>query len=272
MSPRTFAQATAVTQTGQETFTADLDPLWTVVGKPGGGCLQAIAGRAAGHAAGVVAPHPHLVSATSSFIRTPRPDKVSVTTEVLRVGRTTTHVRTRISQEDEPCVETLAVFATLTSEPASRTWLPGNQPPPGRPYAECARFQPPKDVFPVDLLDQIEVRIEPDSLGFATGEPRGLGEVRGWLDLPGTPAFDPLALLLAADVLPPATFDIQLTGWVPTISLSTYVRALPAPGPVHITLHANAVAHGRVDETCTIRDSTGRLVAQSHQLAAIRLT
>ena len=75
-----------------------------------------------------------------------------------------------------------------------------------------------------------------------------------------------------ADVLPPATFDIRLTGRVPTVSLSTYVRAIPAPGPVHITPRANAIAHRRVDETCTVRDSAGQLVAQSHQLAGIRRT
>jgi len=266
MSPRTFAEATAITQTGPGAFTADLDPLWTVVGKPNGGYLQAVAGRAAG----VVAAHPQLVSATSSFLRAPRPDKVGVTTEVLRTARTTTHVRARISQGGEPCVETLVVFGTLAAEAASGTWLSGDRPPPGHPYAGCGRFQPPKDVFPVDLLDQIELRVEPESLGFTAGEPRGLGEIRGWLSPPVTSAFDPLALLLAADVLPPATFDVRLTGWVPTISLSTYVRAIPAPGPVHITLRANAIAHGRVDETCTIRDSTGQLVAQSHQLAGIR--
>lgn len=268
MSPHTFVEATAITQTGPGAFTADLDPLWTVVGKPNGGYLQAVAGRAAG----VVAPRTQLLSATSSFIRTPRPDKVNVTTEVLRIGRTTTHVRARISQADEWCVETLVMLGTLAAEPPSGTWLSGDRPPLRHPYAECARFQPPKDIFPVDLLDQIEVRVEPESLGFAAGEPSGLGEIRGWLNLPGTPSFDPLALLLAADVLPPATFDIQLTGWVPTLSLSTYIRAIPAPGPVHITLRANVIAHGRVDETCTIRDSAGDLIAQSHQLAGIRFT
>ena len=43
---------------------------------------------------------------------------------------------------------------------------------------------------------------------------------------------DPLALLYAVDALPPATFDLSgTTGWVPTLSLTAYVRAPPAPGP-----------------------------------------
>ncbi|MCL2541008.1 MAG: thioesterase family protein [Nocardioidaceae bacterium] len=52
--------------------------------------------------------------------------------------------------------------------------------------------------------------------------------------------------------------------------LSTYVRALPAPGPVQVVMRANLVHGDRVDESVTIRDSGGRVVAQSHQLAAIR--
>ena len=95
--------------------------------------------------------------------------------------------------------------------------------------------------------------------------------MRGWLNLPGGQAFDPTSLLLAADALPPATADIQVTGWVPTLELSTYVRALPAPGPVYVHLAANLIHGNRFDETCTIRDSAGTVVAQSHQLAAIRL-
>jgi hypothetical protein len=34
---------------------------------------------------------------------------------------------------------------------------------------------------------------------------------------------------------------------------------------------ANLIHANRVDETCTIRDSAGTVVAQSHQLAAFRL-
>jgi hypothetical protein len=81
--------------------------------------------------------------------------------------------------------------------------------------------------------------------------------------LPDGEAFEPVSLLYAIDSLPPATFDVEPSGWVPTLELTGYVRALPAPGPV--------IDGQRVDETCYVWDVTGRLVAQGTQLAGIRL-
>ena len=73
------------------------------------------------------------------------------------------------------------------------------------------------------------------------------------------------------DAFPPATFEIEPTGWVPTLELTAYVRALPAPGPVRILQKAQLIEGQRVDETCLVWDSRGRLVAQATQLAGIRL-
>jgi hypothetical protein len=123
----------------------------------------------------------------------------------------------------------------------------------------------------VAIMEQVEVRLEPDSRGFAAGRPGGRGELRGWLALPGTEPFDPNALLFAVDAFPPATFDIEFSGWVPTLELTVYVRALPAPGPVRILQRAQLVDAGRVDESCFVWDMSGRLVAQGTQLAGIRL-
>jgi hypothetical protein len=82
--------------------------------------------------------------------------------------------------------------------------------------------------------------------------------------------FDPTALLYAVDGLPPATFDVEYSGWVPTIELTAYVRARPVPGPVRMVQRAKLVDAGRVDEVCLVWDSSGRLVAQGRQLAGVR--
>jgi hypothetical protein len=120
-------------------------------------------------------------------------------------------------------------------------------------------------------MEQIDVRLEPDFGGFTSGHPSGRGELQGWLALPHDEPFDPTSLLFAVDAYPPATFDIEYSGWVPTLELTAYVRALPAPGPVRVLQRAHLIDGQRVDETCTIWDRTGRLVAQGTQLAGIRL-
>ena len=95
--------------------------------------------------------------------------------------------------------------------------------------------------------------------------------MRGWLDLPGTAVFDPISLLFAVDSFPPATIDIERVGWVPTLELTAYVRALPVPGPVRVLQRAHLISGQRVDEACFVWDRSGRLVAQATQLAGIRL-
>lgn len=49
-----------------------------------------------------------------------------------------------------------------------------------------------------------------------------------------------------------------------------YLLALLAPGWLGIRLSAHLVAAGMADETCTMWDSSGRVVAQATQLARLR--
>ena len=58
---------------------------------------------------------------------------------------------------------------------------------------------------------------------------------------------------------------------MPTLELTAYLRALPAPGPLRVRQRARLVAADRVDEECDVWDSTGALVAAASQLAAVRL-
>ncbi len=69
-------------------------------------------------------------------------------------------------------------------------------------------------------MEQVTVRLDPDSNGFARGGPSGRGELRGWLSLPGDTPFDATSSLFAVDAFPAATFDIQFAGWVPTLELT----------------------------------------------------
>ena len=84
------------------------------------------------------------------------------------------------------------------------------------------------------------------------------------------PGDELLGLLVLADVMPPVTFDLGVPGWVPTIELTAYVRAIPAPGLLMVEQHARLLEDGWLDEECAIWDSRGRLVCQARQLAGYR--
>ena len=224
-----------------------------------------------GRAAAAMTTHEHVITASACFLRPPDPGPVAIEAQVLRAGRSASQVRARLAQGDKACVEALLTTSDLS--PGGKPYWDDGVPEPGQVgYEDCTRLIPrlPNGI-PVAIMGQIEVRLEPGSDSFTRGQPNGRGELRGWLALPAGEDFDPVSLLFAVDAYPPATFDIEFTGWVPTLELTVYVRALPAPGPVRVLHRAQLIDGQRVDETCFIWDSTGRLVAHSSQLAAIRL-
>lgn len=177
-------------------------------------------------------------------------------------------------QDGSSRVEALLTIGQLDS--AAPPYWDGGVPDPGSTAADAAArgIRVPARTpagLPVPLMDQVELRLDPDTFGFGVGQPTGRGELRGWLSPPAGEQFDTAALLFAVDALPPATFDIEVSGWVPTLELTAYVRNVPAAGPLRVLQRAHLVADTRVDETCWVWDSRGRVVAQGSQLAGIRL-
>jgi hypothetical protein len=121
----------------------------------------------------------------------------------------------------------------------------------------------------VGLRRQVETRLDPATAGWAQGEPSGEPVMRAWVRLTDGSAPDPFSLVLFADVLPPTSWGLGLFGWSPTVQLQVLIRALPAPGWCLVESRAGEVAGGWLDENYRIWDATGRLVAQSRQLARL---
>jgi hypothetical protein len=263
----TFAEVSALTVVEPGGFSAELSPEWTIGGKPNGGYLLAILGRAAAE----VCSHEHVLAASAHYLHSPNPGPVSVNAEVLRSGRSASQVRAQMRQDGKACVEALLTVGQLEAT-TTAYWDRGAPEPSGVPYAESLPLVPRLlEGSRVAIMEQIGVRLDADTAGFMAGRPSGRGELRGWLSLPEGESFDPFSLLFAVDAFPPATFDIEFAGWVPTLELTVYVRALPAPGPVRVLQRAQLIDGRRVDESCFIWDGTGRLVAHGTQLAGIRL-
>lgn len=267
MPVASFSEVTALRPLGTGRYAADVHPEWTIAGKPNGGYLLALLGRAAVE----VSPHPHPIAASAHYLHSPEPGPVEVAVEVLRAGRSASQLRARLVQDGRPCIEALLTTSELV--PDTKPHWAGGVPDPGPGRFEDGVRVPPTTPtgLPASIMGQVDLRLSADSLGFAAGRPSGRGELRGWLALPHGEAFDPLSLVYAVDAFPPATFDVEPSGWVPTLELTVYVRALPAPGPVQVLHEAHLIDAQRVDEACWVWDSTGRLVAHGVQLAGIRL-
>lgn len=267
VSTTTFSSVSAVVPVGPGRFEALVDANWTIGGKPNGGYLLALLGRAATQAG----PHHHPVAASAHYLRSPDPGPVAIATEVLREGRSASQYRATMEQGGQRCVEALITAARLDAD-SEPYWSNGVPEVSETAIGDCVPLVPRlPNGSPVAIMEQIEVRLEPAARGFVGGRPSRRGELRGWLSLPRDEGFDPISLLFAVDAFPPATFDIEFSGWVPTLELTVYVRALPAQGPVRVLQRAQLIDGRRVDEACFVWDRTGRLVAQGTQLAGIRL-
>jgi hypothetical protein len=254
-----------------DVFATRVHELWTVGDKPNGGYVLSLLGRAArivGRRVGTQSWE--VVSAGATYLRPPDLGPGEVRTTLMRRGRTAAHVRAVLSQGGADLIDTVCIVADLPDSATTR--YDGTQPLGAPDPDRCVR---PSSHVPggvhVGLMEAIELRFDPATLPFSDGpRPAETAELRGWSRFVDRREPDPLSLLCSLDACPPATAMIGSTGWVPTLQLSAYVRARPAPGWLGIRMTAGLVADGMVDETSVLWDSRGQVVAQATQLARLR--
>ena len=242
-----------------------VDESWSVGGKPHGGFLLRSAVELA-----LDEGHPHPLAVSAHYVSSPDHDAADVEVERLRTGRRVASSRVRLSQHDAVRAEVLLSAGTLST--ADPYWTSGLVPPELPPLESCPRTPPvgPTGIR-VGYFDHVDLRMDPASAQWAVGRPAGVGEVRGWMRRADGADASPLDLLVFCDAMPPATFDVGLYGWVPTLELTVHVRGLAAPGWLRVVQRATVLRDGWVDEECLVWDSAGHLVAQARQLAGYRL-
>ena len=260
-----FDRATTVHRAEAGGYVVDLQPGWDVgSGILNGGYLLAVVARAAV----ADSPHPHPVAVSASYLRATPPGPATLAVTPGPAGRTLAHTGVVLSGAEGPTLSVQVTTATLSDDAPVHS-----SPMPEVPAVEeCLAAQPGADmgghpVPAVGLRHRVETRLDPATAGWALGTPSGEPVMRAWLRLADGRDPDPFALLLFADVLPPTSWSMGLMGWAPTVQLQVLVRALPAPGWCLAEARATEIAGGWLDEEYRIWDSTGRLVAQSRQLA-----
>jgi len=258
----TFDKATAIQPAADGTFAVELDPEWTIGGRPHGGYLLAVLGRAA---LAATPDHPHPLSASAVYASSPNVGPATVSVEVIRRGRLASQVRARLAQDGKVLIEATFVIGAL--DPAAEVLFTDAPVPAVAPIEECTRMStdPLGNGFRIAMLDTVAQRIDPASFA------NGTGDLRGWLGFDDGTPFDVSSLLYVADSFPPPTLALGSVGWVPTLSLSVYLRAIPAPGPLRMRQRARVLTGGFVDIMCEAWDSRDRIVLQATQLAAVRM-
>ncbi|MDQ0598757.1 hypothetical protein QF037_003102 [Streptomyces canus] len=276
-----FDRDTALTLREPGVYDIDLSAGWTIISAVNGGYLLAVLGRALADAL----PHADPFTISAHYLTASQPGPAVVRTDIVRTGRTLSTGQASLFQYDEQGneierIRVLASYGDLGSLPDDvRTTA---KPPAFPPMDQCFGPETAPDIrlpsggpAPVDgssaLTERLMLKLDPSTLGWALGAPSGKGEMRAWFGLADGRDADPFSLLLAVDALPPTAFEIGLKGWVPTVELTVHVRCRPAPGPLRVSITTRNLAGGFLEEDAEVWDSTDRLVAQSRQLARVRL-
>jgi acyl-CoA thioesterase len=263
MSPVRFRTDTAVSPVGDGRYAANIVDGWDINGNANGGYLLAIAARAIAAESG--RPDPYTI--TAHYLAPGKPGPITVDVDIVRSGRlmVTSTARMRDS-EGKVLMQLLAGCGDLATSagPEQITIAPPDVPPPD----ECASTT--NDLVPMPFRARIEVRLHPDDAGFVRGEPSGQAVIRGWFRLRDSESLDTIAVLQAVDAFPPAVFNTSLpVSWVPTLELTTHVRARAEGEWLRCRLSTNVVAGGFLEEESEVWDEQGRFIAQSRQLALV---
>jgi len=268
-----FVDATAVNRLVTETivgateggaevtlFSAEVKPGWDIGGNANGGYLMAIAGRAMAEAVG----RPP-VTLTAHYLRPAPTGPCEIEVTTVRSGRRFATATATLTMASGQVLQLLGTFGDQTpGGPSLTRELPVDLPA----YDDCEVPPPPTDGPVPEMFRRLAVRIRPGDEGFRTGNPSGNAEIRGWFAFADGEPIDAIGLLLVADAFPPPIFNTDLpAAWVPTVELTVHVRGVPEPGPLRCWFRSRFVHDGLLDEEGEIWDSTGKLVAQSRQLA-----
>lgn len=259
-----FASAIAVERQSDTSFTADIDGDWSVAGAVNGGYLLSVAGLALRNNS-AKAPDPLVLS--TYYLGPSQGGRAEITTRLIREGRSSATFAGDLSQNTEPKITALATMGNLAALPddVATTAIPPELPDPD----QCINVaEAPGDfIESAPLMKRYDMRLDPETAGFATGRPSGRGLLQGWIRLADGTAPDALSLLAFLDAFPPVMFDLGRFNWAPTMELTAHLRAEPAPGWIRAKLYTRNIAGGMFEEDCELWDSAGRLVAQSRQLA-----
>lgn len=258
-----LASATAVHRLEQGLYSGDIEPGWDIVGNANGGYLLAITARAASAFADGLVP----VTVTAHFLAPGKPGPVTIDTHMERRGRRFSTVRATMSNEEKPLLSMLGSFTQLPEGPHPVERIdaaPPEMPDPG----ECIPVEP-TETFPPPFMGRVELRLHPADASFDAGVPR----FRGWFRLREEEAVDSFGLLVAVDAFPPTVFNARLPiAWTPTLELTAHVRGRPEPGWLQCQFTTRFISGGYLEEDGEVWDASGRLVAQSRQLALLPLS
>ncbi len=258
-----FETETAIAAVDDSVWRTELSTGWNIGESANGGYAMTAVLRALCE----VGDHPDPISVTTHFLRPVQGGgEGRIHTELIRSGRTVSVARGTLVQAGDDRLIVTTVLGDVNGEAATSDQIDIAAPAIPGP-TECVARSGGAQGVELPITSRVEVRIPPERMAPGESE-QAISE--GWIRfVDGTPPSS-LALPLFADAFPPTLFaKLGRVGWVPTIELTVHVRRRPADGWIQARFECDDLAGGRMIESGTLWDSTGRVVARSRQLGLL---
>jgi acyl-CoA thioesterase len=262
MSASAFDTETAVAARGDGRYDAHLSTAWDIGDTANGGYAMLPVLRALREESG----HCDPLSITTHFLRPIQGGGAArIDTSIVRRGRSISVLDGVLTVGQTQRLTVSAVFGDIS----------GDEPGVGIDISAPTIPPPEKCVDRAELLQgvalpiasRIDVRV-PAASGIAGESNRAITE--GWVRLSDGTQPTVLSLPLFADAFPPSLFaKLGSVGWVPTIELTVHVRRRPVDGWIQARFECDDLVGGRMIESGTLWDQTGRVVARSRQLGLL---
>ncbi len=257
-----YDAAVAVTAGRGGSYHGEVAAGWEVGDVPNGGYLIGIAVEAV--LAELQLPDP--LSTTTHFLRPAEPGPVTLAVERVRRGRRHGTATVTMRQHDRDVLRVLATAADLAV--ADGPSLNLRHPPRLPEITTCPTLEEAGPFIERPISRHLEMRFDPDHLGFLDGRPSGDGVIAGWARFADGRGPDVRCCAVFADAFPPSSTNLELdVERAPTLEMTVHARARPSPGWLRQVVRTEVVTDGYIIEDGELWDATGVLVAQSRQLA-----
>jgi hypothetical protein len=257
-----FDKDTALSSLGPSRFEGTIADSWSINDTPNGGYLMAMLAGAMMRES--VKKHTPIV--TANYVSRCTAGRAEVLVEEISQSKQFNRLQAKLFQDGN---EKIRAFGTFGEEKYDCFMVRYESPPPDLPPVEECLGVPAMPKF--NLLENIDMRLDPSCAGWMRGALAEKSENRGWITFRDGRPFDLLSVFLIADAFPPAIFASQgLMGWVPTIELSINVRNVPETRWLKCVFRTRFINCGLMEEDGEVWDENGSLVAISRQIAQFR--
>ncbi len=260
-----FLKDTSVNKLKDNIYCGNLTESWSIGGAVNGGYSMSIAARALSD----FLVHKDPLSITGHYLSVAEPGPVELHLEKLSEGRSISNASVKFIQNGEERIRFTASFTDF--EKSKGDTLYEREALKFPPLEECIKLPSEASLTPT-FEKQIERFFSPQSNWWDEDRPREKAQLDAYYSWPESDPIDLFSLIFFSDSMTPPVYNrLGSRGWVPSIELTVHLRGMPAPGPVLMRGKTDFVVDGFLGEDDEIWDSKGNLVAESRQIAKLRM-